>query len=348
LSFLHVIAPFSEPSSRAMLGLMKLVTQRLPNDHNVLVLGDDLESNELRMYGFSVLGSVQGLKNKSLTLGDRVRRAVAAVATKKDYLIAWGWSSTVAVSGLDITHQVVGYVDAIDAAKLPEIEIDKVIPTTLTCGELMKKSASGSQAVMEPLVGIDAKTLVVDKNSVINTLQIPVNTLVVAVVNDVGKWQEIVAFVVQMKTLKIEVTVVVSDSYVYYSELHFALMEHRIENNLRRTMGGIRLIDVVHAATFVWAPTSLLTGALEGVLDLLSASASGTPIAASNEHAIGGVPMIGSRIAWVSSVSELSAWAADLFKNPDCISDQGSEIAARVRSIASPTKFVEGFQLRLQ
>ena len=348
MSFLHVIAPFSEPSSRAMVGLMKLLTQRLPKEHNVLVLGNALESNELRTQGFSVLGSVQGLENKSRTLGNRLRRAVAAIATKRDYLLAWGWNSTVAVSGIDTMHQVIGFVDSIDAVDIPEIEVDRVIPTTWTCGELMKKSTRNAQTVMEPLVGIDAKTLVVDSRSVFSGLQIPVNALLVAIVNDVGKWQEIVAFVVKMKSLEIDVTVVVSDSYVFYSELYFALEEHHLATNVRRTMGGIRLIDVVHAAAFAWAPTSIVHGALEGVLDLLSASASGTPVVASNKHAIAGVPTLGPRIAWVSTVSELSAWAAELVKDSDRISSKGLEIAARVRSIASPSKFVEGFQLRLQ
>jgi hypothetical protein len=331
-----------------MVGLMKLATQRLPNEHDVLVLGDEVESNELRTQGFSVVGSVQGVENQSRTLGDRVRRAVTAVATKKDHMIAWGWTSTVAVSGIDVTHQIVGYVDSIDATRMPEIEVDRMIPTTWTCGELLKQSTCDSHTVLEPVVGIDAKTLVVDPRSVFNTLQIPANTLLVAIVNDVGKWQEIVSFVVQMKSLEVEVTVVVSDTYMFYSELYFALMEHLLENSLRRTMGGIRLVDVVHAAAFVWAPTSIVLGTLEGVLDLLSASASGTPVAAFNDHAIAGVPTIGQRIAWVSSVSELSAWAAELFHGSNSISDQGLEIAAKVRSIASPSKFLEGFQLQLQ
>jgi len=331
-----------------MIGLMKLITHRLPKSHQVLVLGDELESNQLRMQGLSVLGSVQGVQNNSRTLGTRVRRVIDAVATKKDQLIAWGWHSTVAISGIQKVHKTIGYIDSIDANQVPFIEVDRIIPTTWTCVEVMKKNNSSKQVVMEPLVGIDAKSLVIDRTSVLNILGVHSKSLLVAVVNDVGKWQEIVSFVVQMKEMAVEVTVVVSDSYMFYSELYFALQEHHSTDCLRQIESGLRLIDVVYAATFVWAPTSIVHGALDGVLDLLSTSASGTPIAASHQHAITGIPTIGHRIAWVTSVSELSAWAMKLFRDPTHVSDQGLEIAARVRSVASPSKFVEGFQLRLQ
>ncbi len=105
----------------------------------MLVLGDEVESNQLRMQGLSVLGSVQGVQNNSRTLGTRVRRVIDAVATKKDQLIAWGWHSTVAISGIQKVHKTIGYIDSIDANQVPFIEVDCIIPTTWTCVEVMKK-----------------------------------------------------------------------------------------------------------------------------------------------------------------------------------------------------------------
>ncbi len=331
-----------------MIGLLKLVSHRLPKKHHVLVLGDEMESNQFRTQGLSVLGSIQGVENNSRTLGARVKRVIGKVGTKKDQLIAWGWHATVAISGIQSVHKTVAYIDSIDANRVPPIKVDCVIPTTWTCAEEMKKNRSSTQIVMEPLVGIDAKSLVVDRSSVLNMLGVQSNSLLVAVVNDVGKWQEIISFVVQMEEMGVEVTIVVSDSYAFYSELYFACKEHRLPNCLRQIGSGLRLVDVVYAASFVWAPTSVVRGTLEGVLDLLSSAASGTPIAASIDHAIAGIPTIGQRIAWVSSVCELSAWSIRLSRDPSCFYDQGLEIASRVRSVASPSKFVEGFQLRLQ
>jgi hypothetical protein len=345
---LHVIAPYSEPSSRAMLGLLKIVTQRLPKKHNVIVLGDADLAIQLRMQDFSVLGSVQGITNNSHTLGMRVRRAVEAVTTRKDKLIAWGWTPTIAISGIDCVHQTVAYVDSIDATTTPTIEVDCVIPTTWTCSDRLKENKHLSHLVTEPLVGIDAKSLVVDPTSVLRALNISRKTLLVAVVNDIGMWEEIVAFIVQMKALGEEIALVVSNNYLYYAELHFALQEHGLVNSLHQVAQGLRLIDVAHVATCIWAPSSTVHGKLEGVLDVLSASASGVPVAASHKHAVSGVPTIGNRIAWVTSVSELGAWVMALWKESSDISDQGLELAARLRSIASPSRFVEGLQLRLQ
>jgi len=121
-----------------------------------------------------------------------------------------------------------------------------------------------------------------------------------------------------------------------------------VSDSLRQVSGRLRLIDVVHAATYIWAPTSTPNVNLGGVLDLLSASSSGVPVAAAATHAITGVPIIGNRIAWVSSISDLSAWVLALLDNLSNTEDQVLEIAARVRAIASPAKFVEGLQLRFQ
>jgi hypothetical protein len=202
--------------------------------------------------------------------------------------------------------------------------------------------------VTEPLVGVDVKSLFLDRTSVLNALNLSRKTLLVAVVNDVGMWEEIVAFIVQMKALGEEIALVVSQNYLYYAELHFALQEHGLVDSLRQVPDGLRLIDVAQSATCIWAPTSTFTGKLEGVLDVLSASVSGVPVAASHTHAVCGVPTIGNRIAWVTSVSELGAWVWALWKESGENSDQGLEIAARLRSIASPSRFTEGFQLRLQ
>lgn len=348
MSFLHIIAPHSGPSSRAMIGLMKLVTQRLPKEHNLLVLGDADEAAIFRSQGLTVLGSVQGTLNNSRTLGTRLRRAVKAVSSKKDYLIAWGWASTAAASGIDCLHKTIGYVDAIDTASTPTIEFDCVIPTTWACGERIRKNTPSSPAVTEPLVGIDAITLVVEPSSVFYGLNISPHAPMVAIVNETAKWKEIVEHVVQMKALGVILTVVVPADYFYYSELHFALEEHGVSDSLRQVSGALRLIDVVHAATYIWAPASTPNRHIGGVLDLLSASSSGVPVAAASTHAITGVPIIGNRIAWVSSIADLSAWVLALLENLSNTEDQGLEIAARVRSIASPAKFVEGLQLRFQ
>ena len=348
MSFLHVIAPYSGSSSRAMIGLMKLVTQRLPKEHSLLVLGDADEAAVFRRQGLTVLGSVQGTANNSRTLGTRLRRAVEAVSSKKDYLIAWGWTSAVAASGIDCLHKTIGYVDAIDTASTPTIELDCVIPTTWRCGERIQKNTSSSPEVTEPLVGIDAKTLVVESSSVFYGLDISPHAPMVAIVNERGKWQEIVDHVVQMNALGVRLMIVVPANYFYYSELHFALEEHGVSDSLRQVSGRLRLIDVVHTATYIWAPTTTPNVNLGGVLDLLSASSSGVPVAAAATHAITGVPIIGNRIAWVSSISDLTAWVLALLDNLSNTEDQVLEIAARVRAIASPAKFVEGLQLRFQ
>lgn len=330
-----------------MMGLMRFVTQRLPDQHSVIVLGDAIDSDYLRNQGLSILGSVQGTDNRSRTLGTRLHRVIEKVSRKKDKVIAWGWTPAVAVSGLECVQSVVAYIDSIDSVGSLELDIDRVIPTTWTSGERLKKSRGCGCTVTEPLVGIDAKTLVLDQSSVYKGLSISSKSTLVAVVNDVGSWQEIVETIVLMQALGVDMEVVVSSNYHYYSELYFALKERGISHLVRRVPKGLRLVDVVHAASLIWAPTSAVSGKLDGVLDLLSSSASGVPVAASRDHAITGVPTIGRRLGWVSSPPELCEWILDLVQGSMDIGDRALEIAARVRSIASLARFVEGFQLRL-
>ena len=331
-----------------MLGLMRIVSQRMQHKHSVLVLGDSADSEILRHQGLYVLGSVQGTDNNSRTLGMRLRRAVEQVTSDQDQVIAWGWTPALAVSGLDCVHQVVAYVDAIDSMDALEIEVDTVIPTTWSCGEMLNSCCRCRASVTEPLVGIDAKTLVLEPSSVFKGLNLPSTSILVPVVNDDARWQEIVDVTVLLKSVGVELNMVVSSKYCHYSALYFALEEHGLSHMLRRVPVGLRLIDVVHAASFIWAPASTQSGRTDGILDLLSASASGVPVAASTEHAITGVPTIGNRLGWVSSIAELCVWILDLVQDSSQVREQAVELAARVRTIASPARFVEGLQLRVR
>lgn len=331
-----------------MLGLMRIVSQRMQHKHSVLVLGDSADSESLRHQGLFVLGSVQGTDNNSRTLGLRLRRAVEKVTSDQDQVIAWGWAPALAVSGLDCVHRVIAFIDAIDSQGQLEIEVDTVIPTTWTCGERLNSCRRCRASVTEPLVGIDAKTLVLEPNSVFKSLGLPSNSVLVPVVNDDAQWQEIVDLIVLLRSVGVDLNMVVSSKYCHYSSLYSALEGHGLTHLLRRVPAGLRMIDVVHAASFIWAPVSTQSGRTDGILDLLSASASGIPVAASTEHAITGVPTIGNRLGWVSSIAELCVWILDLVQDSSQVCEQALELATRVRTIASPARFVEGLQLRVR
>ena len=325
-----------------------MVTQRLPEQNSVLVLGDKRDAEKLRNQGVPILGSVQGTDNRSRTLGTRLQRAVNKITgQKKDQVIAWGWTPTVAVSGLRGVAGVVAFVDSIDSNCIPEIDIDHVIPTSWTCRDRLEQNQTCCISVSEPLVGIAATSLVVDSNSVYNSLHISPNSMLVVIMNDVGNWQEIVELIAMTKSVGIEIQIVVSQNYRCFSELYFSLKEHGLPHLLHRIPIGLRLIDVVSAASCIWVPTSIENEKVEGVLDLLWAAACGVPVAASSSHAITGVPTIGNRLGWVTSTTALCEWFIELTRDPSVLFDQALEIAARIRSIASGARFVEGLQLRL-
>ena len=87
----------------------------------------------------------------------------------------------------------------------------------------------------------------------------------VAVINDVGMWEEIVAFIVQMKSLKIEDDCLwLSQKIHTYFTQNFILhcKEHGLVNNLHQVAQGWNTLDRCRTCCNVriWAPSSIFTG----------------------------------------------------------------------------------------
>jgi hypothetical protein len=277
-----------------------------------------------------------------------MQRTVRAITTKKDTMIAWGWDAATSISGINSVHKTIAYVDAIETGSMPTLAIDRIIPTTWTHAKHLNQKNKSSHIVTEPLVGIHSNTLVVDRASVYQGLGVQASSPIVTTLNNRGDWKQLVAFLVQMRSLGEEVILVIPNEYDWYSELYFALEEHGLEHALRQVTTGLRLIDIVHSSAIAWAPTSTVKGSVEGILDVLNAAASGIPTVTSFDHPIAGLPTVGSRIAQVTSSIEFCAWVKALLQTPQKESDLALELGARIRSIASPSRFVEGLQLRLQ
>ena len=65
-------------------------------------------------------------------------------------------------------------------------------------------------------------------------------------------------------------------------------------------------------------------------------------------HPIASIPTIGSNVAWVKDSVEVSGWMLELKTNQAEVERTCAERVSLVRSIMTPTRYIEALQLKLQ
>mgnify|MGYP006091750897 CR=1 FL=1 len=343
---LHVVSPSDSLTTVEMVGLLRITQQQLGGKQHILVIGDDAAVVRMTQSGMSILGSLDGSVDSSRTLISRFERLLTtAYSNGLTHIVGWGSQASSVVSRLESGLQKVAYIDGIDPKSSLQSNNTLFIPTSWHGATCLLDMGIEEDWVSEPLVGVEPTTIIASPSFVRETLQLQGSPKVIAIVGDASSSSEIIQMVYRMKTTGQNVAFVLPYDCNGRGELMQHAKQRDVANLLYSPPPSLRAIDVVAFADGVWVPN--IAGALSRgcVLELLKVAWEGVPLAVPYSHPVRSVPMIGSTIAWAKTQLDISTWMLDCI----CAEANGeshNELAANVRSIAAPTRFVEGLQQR--
>lgn len=346
---LHIVTPSHGTTSATCINLMRLAVSNLGGDHQVIVIGNQEDVSDLRSMGLSVLGNVDGIVDSSKTLGSRFQDIVnRSMNTNEAYsIIAWGWHSASVTSGIEVNANVIAIVDEVDSFCSLNSNRIKIIPTSWTCTRYLQSFGIPEDVITEPLIGVNPTTLVVDQAVVRDALLIDQSKLVIGVVGSLSSWKEIIAMAVRLRATNVHAEFIILPHYTYSTQLNVAAKQHRVEDMFHHTPVTLRSIDVVKVADCIWAPSIASYDISCGVLDVVSIAWEGVPLATQASHPVVGVPTVGKYIAWASDELEISNWFFALANDSHAWEQKSVDLTTRIRTISSPSKFIEGLQLRM-
>jgi hypothetical protein len=140
---------------------------------------------------------------------------------------------------------------------------------------------------------------------------------------------------------------VVPRTYRDYALLMKSALQHGVFDMIQEAPPALRQVDLVHASDCAWAPSTAPYDSSSAVLDVLSAAWEETPLAVCSSHPIGTIPSIGSQIAWAKDNLEICGWMQDIKRGAPWVQTQCTNRVTTVRSIASPSRFIDGMKMRL-
>ena len=346
MSALHFIAPSSATTSSELVGILRLVTQHIGGSHEIVVLGSESDAKMMRQYGITVVGSIAGVKNKSRTLAAKIKSFIDTNAKHQHVLYAWGWRSVVALSCVDTTKTKIGMVDEVDPSfALASTKMVIMTPCAASASFINQQNVAGV-TVAEPIVGLKPRSLVLDRSSVRHQLNVTQEVLI-AVLGVAASPHSILEMIARLDCASTSIVFALPSQYKFRSSLIKRLASHGFQEKVRVLPPSLRNADVVCAADAAWAPLSPEYETCTGVLQVLSAAWEGTPLAVSSDHPSIQIPTIGQRLAWAKDDLDICAWFIDLHNNRDAYLQVALELAHRVRAIAAPTRFIDGFLMRL-
>jgi hypothetical protein len=329
-----------------MVGLLKITQQQLGGKQNILVIGDAAAVTRLRQSGMSVLGSIDGSINASKTLISRLERLLEKGYSKGlTHLFGWGLSASSVVSRVSSVLQKVAYVDGIDPKSSLQSNDTVFIPTSWQGATCLKAMGIGEDWITEPLIGVEPTTMIASQSFVRENLQLEGDPNVIAIVGGSSSAQEIIQMVYRIKTTGKNVIFVLPCDYVNQGELIRNANQRGLADLLFTTPPSLRAIDVVAFADGVWVPNTTGVLSTNCILEVLKVAWEGVPLAVQSTNPVRSVPMFGSALAWANDQLDVSTWILEsVCGEANC--DGSTELAAHVRSIAAPSRFVEGLQQR--
>jgi hypothetical protein len=348
MQVLHIVAPSDPLTSPEIMGLIRLTQQQVGGQHKTLVIGGDVETKYLQSCGIPVLGSVPGPMDVSKTLASRVNRLIE-LHSEGNLLnvIAWGWSATTMLCGLETSVRKIGFVDGIHHS-VSRSSIDfTVIPSSWRGSDILVDSGINSNVIAEPLIGVEPTSCVADRSIVEDELQINNTNRFVYVVGNRASWQEILEMVFRMHSTGMELVFILPPYYAYRVQLMLEAKKRGLGKFIITTPARLRSIDVLVHADCVWAPNAASFDTTSTVLDVLKAAWEHVPIAAQCTHPVHSVPTLGSNIAWARDSIDVSSWIIDSIRGTNREGTRASEVNASVRSIAAPSRFIEGLLQRI-
>jgi len=194
---------------------------------------------------------------------------------------------------------------------------------------------------------VNPTTLVVDGTVAKDMMSLQKSELIIGIVGKVCSWKEVVSMAVRLRAAHIQADFIVLPCYQYLSQLISAAKQHGVLDMLHDTPSTLRTHDIVNIADGMWAPSIAPHTMSCGVLDIVSIAWENVPLAICEDHPVAGVPTVGKHLAWARDEFEVSGWLLDLAKYGDDREQQSADVTTRIRSIASPSRFVEGIQMRM-
>ena len=343
---LHFIAPTDSTTSSELIGLMQLVTGQIGGIHRCVVLGDRQDSQFMRSLGISLVGYIDGLKNKSRTLATKIDRVMTQSRIDQKIIFAWGWRSAVALSNTESKTPIIAFVDGVDRAFDLSDKSMTVISPSIQSTKPLTTALCSAVRVSEPLIGLKPVSIVQDRNAVNDQLGIE-RTRIISILGETASVDSIISMAVRMDGVHANIVFVLPEMYQFRTQLISRAVSCCLDKFIVDLPPSLRSVDVLVASDAAWAPDSPNYAQPSSVLGTLSAAWEGVPLAASKQHAASGIPIIGKRIAWASDEMQVGAWLLQVLSTPEAALKEALELAHRVRAIASPSRFIEGIQMRM-
>ena len=346
MTALHFIAPSSPSTSPEIIGLLRLICQHIGGGHEIVILGSEDETKQFRAYGLNVVGNISGIENQSRTLASRISALLESNAKHLHVLYGWGYRSAAALSCVETTKTKICYIDDIEQEiELVASKMTVMTPSVETASLLQTRSIA-SLELSEPLIGIRPFSLILDRTLARNQLGVT-HELLVSCVGKFASPQGIVEMLMRLECAGKAVKLVLPEQYQFQSELMSQLSQMEMRNEVVMFPSHFRQVDVLHASDAVWVPETPEYVESHGVLEALRVAWEGIPLAVTKNNAIHAIPTIGKRVAWASDEIEITAWLFAFDKQRDEVIQTALELAHRIRAVTSPTRFVDGFLMRL-
>ncbi|MCH2147040.1 MAG: hypothetical protein MK073_04405 [Phycisphaerales bacterium] len=346
MTALHFIAPSSPSTSSELIGLLRLVCQHIGGGHEIVVLGSEEETKQFRSYGLNVIGNISGVENQSRTLASRIGALLDSNAKHQHVLYGWGYRTAAALSCVDTTKTKICYVDDIEHdIELVSNKMTIMTPSVATAS-LLRARTIASIDICEPLIGLRPFSLILDRTLSRNQLGVS-HELLVSCIGKYASPQGIIEMLMRLECAGKTVKLVLPEQYQFQSELMGQLSQMAMHNEVVLFPPHFRQVDVLHAADAVWVPETPEYVESHGVLDVLRVAWEGIPLAVTTNHAVHSIPTIGKRVAWASDEIDVTAWINAFDQQRDEVIQSALELAHRIRAVTSPTRFVDGFLMRL-
>jgi len=316
-------------------------------EHHVIVIGDVETAKHCSNQGVPVHGSLGGWLNGSRTLSRRLLQYIKESRTwNSEKLMAWGSHAMSISSECALEYDAYAVIDEVDHMTANSSG-HTVIPTTELGSRRALQLGIPETCMTEPLVGVEPTSIITDRATVLDALQVRGDTLLISIIGMTGSWQTILGMTGRMKTAKQQAVFVLPHDFRDRALIMNAAKKRGVIEMMRDLPPQLRQVDLLHAVDCAWCPPHAPFDTTTNVLDVLFAAWESVPLAVHNTHPIACIPTIGSQIAWVSSELEVFGWMLSLKKDPTISQQRCAEQVTAVRSITAPSRFIEGLQLRM-
>ncbi len=345
---LHIITPCHLTNSDELVGLMRMCVRQLPHiEHSIVVLGSESDANWLRRMGIPVHGLLDGIDDVSQTLHHRFRNWVKKSALNYSKILGWGFYSASVASAFAEESDVYGFIDEIDET----IQCGRgarLLPTTMHCSNKLKSMGFLSHSIAEPLIGVEPTTLVLHRDRVFELLGLQSDSFVCLVIGRKSNPIEVAELAIRMRTLNLEVHFILPRNYLFRTQLMRSASSHGIRHCFHELPVDLRQQDACHAAHCMWCPSIAPFEKSFCVLDIIAAACTSTPFAVSTQHPVSNASFIDQQLACIKDAIEVSGWIAKISQNKsDYIARELESSVHPVRDLTTPSRFIEGMQMRM-